>query len=424
MQIPVKTAKSKKVIKRIFLAGILIRILIMPWFAHGDLLIVHQRSESIVCGSKSLFDYGAVGVHFLESFFLKLFSPINPCNVLAEIPRDFYQAEHINRLIFFFKIPYLLLEIGFWWLMWKVIKPTKEVAKRKLTIFMAFNPITIYSIYMFGRFESYNLFLSALLLLVLSGLKATPKKLFISKDNNQHLKKTLVFAFIFLILLTVRQSYLIIFPALLIALGSLTSIGLLTLVGLGGFSLIYVLTGRGLTSLVNFIQSGHHAGYFFNAGFNTGENRIVYLFFLGLGLIFIWAIHNWNKIKSKHPIYKFSLFSSLILSIFYATSVFHPQYLTWILPFLAVLIFRYDYKFLYRSFWFLIPAYFIYLLSWGKFTTFGLLFPISEVFMQIEPGWYSPIYTPQVWGDIGRSLVSAFGIYWVYYLTKTETKNA
>jgi hypothetical protein len=412
MQIPVKTAKSKKVIKRIFLVGILVRILVMPWFAHGDLLIVHERAESIACGTKTLLDYGAIGVHFLESFFLKLFSPINPCSVLSEIPNDFYQAEHINRLIFFFKFPYLLFEIGFWYLICKVINPAKEKVKKQLAVFLALNPVAIYSIYLFGRFEAYNLFLTALLLFILD------------KKKLATIKKSAAAAFTFMILLTVRQSYLLIFPALLAAIGSVASMGLLTLIGLGGFGLVFIASGRGLSSLINFIRSGHHAGYFFNAGFNTGENRIVYLFFLGIGLIFIWTIHNWDKLKTKPPIYKFSLFSSLILSIFYATSVFHPQYLTWILPFLAVLIFKYNYKFLYTSFWFLISAYFLYLLSWGKFTTFALLFPVSELFMQIEPGWYSPIYTPQVWGSIGRSIISAFGIYWAYYLTKIENKNA
>jgi len=434
MKIPVQSEKSQKAIKRIFLIGILIRVLVMPWFAHGDIIAVHKRVESIVCGSKTLADFDAVGTHLIESIFATIFKPIVPCSILSGIQNSFYDAPKLNRMVFFFKLPYLIFEIGFWYLMWKVINPKKEKTKKKLAVFLGLNPIAIYSIYMFGRFESYNLFLSALILLVLKNINhfSPNEKAKNSSDNSFNrllskilprdsmgipLKNSLIISLIFFILLTVRKSYLLIFPALLPAVGSLTSIGLMTLIGIGGFGLLAVLSGRGLSSLINFIKSGHHAQYFFNASFNTGENRLVYLFFLGLGLIFLWGLKNWTSLKEKSPIYRFSLFSFLTLSVFYATSVFHPQYLTWILPFMAILIFNRNNRFLYQSFWFFIPAFFLYLLSWGNFTTFGLLFPVSTAFKQIEPGWYLPVYGAQTWGNIGRSFISTFGIYWTYYLT-------
>lgn len=411
----------KQTIKKIFLAGILLRLLVMPLFAHGDIIAVHQRVETIVCGSKTISDYSAVGTHLIESIFAIIFKPIIPCSMLSGIQQSFYDAPKLPRMLFFFKLPYLFFEIGFWVLMWKFIKEKSQLWQKKAAVFLAFNPIIIFSIYIFGRFEAYNLFFSALILYLLKIWDKKKLKLF----------EMIILALIMAFTISVRESYLFIFPAFFIALGGLNLQGILTttLSGIFYCSIGLLRKGGSVSQLVSgktsSLQSGMHTNYIFQGFIDTSQNRLLYLFFILMGIIFIWWLKNREEVikKLSGPI-NFSLFSTLIFLSYYATSIYHPQYLSWFVPFFLILILEKESDFLLQSFYCIFPFFLLWLLSWGNHTTFGLLFPVSTAFKQIEPGWYLPIYDAFRWANIGKSILTGINLYWIFHLLKTyETKN-
>ncbi len=397
--------------------GLLVRLLLMPLFAHGDIIAVHKRVEQIACQGKSLLGFSAMGVHALELIFTKISAFFVPCSILSGIQESFYNAPFLNRMLFFFKLPYLLFEIGYWILIFKIFKKEDEEKKKKIALFLAFNPVIIYSVYIFGRFEAYPIFFSTLVLFLLSKIR---KVKFLPV-----LLISLIMAFVF----SMRQSYLFILPALAIAFGGLSLWGILAFALSGGVFLVSGMLPKLFASSINFfpiagsLESGMHTNYVFQSAIDISQGRLIYFFFLLLGIIFIWF---WEKRKTLIKLSQmelFSLFSVLIFLSYYATSIFHPQYLSWVMPFFLVLMLKDEKGFLWRSFWWALPFYFLFTLSWGNATSFGTLFPVSLAFRQIEPGWFFPIYPMIKWANIGLSLFAAFCLYWIFYLIRKYGQN-
>lgn len=414
--LPLKIIKINRKIICILIFGLFIRLLIMPLFAHGDIIAVHRRVEKIVCQGDNFLNYSAPGAHALEAFFIKIFSFFVPCLILSGLQENFYNPPYLNRMLFFFKLPYLLFELGFWWLVFKYFRNEKEEVKKRLAIFLAFNPVILYSVYLFGRFETYQIFFSMLILYFLKKMKLS-------------IKTGVGISFIMFVILTIRPSYVYIIPALVLLLLPLkiwgVILGLVPIIAFGILTLIpkFLFSSSITEKEINWLREGAHPNYIFQAGIDLSQERIIYLFFLILGIIFLWWWEKRKIIENFPPAKRFSLFSSLIFLTYYGTSIFHPQYLSWILPFFIILMIEDKKGFLFSSFWWAIPFYFITFLGWGNHTTFGLLFPISTAFRQIEPGWYLPIFPAIKWANIGKSFFSAFCFYCIYYLMKYFSQN-
>jgi len=405
------TVFQKKLFFWLFL-GLLVRFLLMPFFAHGDIIAVHRRVEQIACQGRSLLDFGALGVHGLELVFTKISSFFVPCSMLSGIQESFYNAPFLNRMLFFFKLPYLLFELGYWALIWLIFKKEAEEKKRRIAFFLAFNPVILYSVYIFGRFETYPIFFSTLILFLLNKMKKV--------KFGPVLLISLMMAFI----LDIRQSYLFILPALAIVFGGLSLWGILTLVFSGGIFLASGMLPKLLASGSKFfpiagsLESGMHTNYIFQGAIDISQGRLIYFFLLLVGIILIWWLEKRKILAKLNRMELFSLFAVLIFLSYYATSIFHPQYLSWVMPFFLVLMVKDEKGFLWRSFWWSLPFYFLFVLSWGNATTFGTLFPVSLAFKQIEPGWFFPIYPMIKWANIGLSVFAAFCLYWIFYLLR------
>lgn len=405
-------------IKQIFLIGLLIRLLLMPFFAHDDLFAEHRRAEKIVCQGKSPLSYSAYGLKTLESTFTLIFTPFITCDNLAQIQVSNTKVENLNRMLFFFKLPYLLFELGYWWIMWQILKSKGNKIKKQAAAILSLNPIIIYSIYMFGRYESYNLFLSAIAIYSLFLYEAS---------TNQ--KKYILFSSITLSLLLIfRFSYLLIIPALIISFGMVSSVALLAAATTTASFLILkaipFITNKSQALVPDAagLSSGIHQNYVYQSFISLGGHNL-YLFIFIFALIFFWWLEKQNKLL-KNPAYKnFSLLSSIIFLAFFATTYFHPQYIAWVMPFLLVNIIDDKKGFLWKSFWWSVPFYFIFLLNWNNATTFGLAAPISDIFKAIEPEDLIFVLDRQKWINIARTFLSATYLYWVYYLTKTHAQK-
>jgi len=389
----------------------------MPFFAHDDIFTEHRRAERIVCQGKNPLTNSSYGVRSMEAFFTGIFTPFVTCDNLAQIHTSSSDVDNLNRMLFFFKIPYLLFEIAYWWLMWKLFKKEDESSKKKAAIFLALNPVVIYAIYMFGRFEPYNLFLSSLALYFL----------FLYDKKNKYTKIALS-AIPLAIVLIFRLSYLIIIPAFFLSFifslkQVLTAVGSF-LIAFGALKLIPFLL-KSTDSLLpesQWVSKGIHPNYFFQGGIDTGSN-ILYLFFLIIGIVFVFVLEKHILLKKISKVELFSLLSATFFLSYYATSSFHPQYLSWLMPFMLVLITRDKSNFLWKSFWISLPFYLVYVSSWGNAVTFGLAKPVSMVFGLIQPKWFFPVLEFSKWANIGKTLFSAFCLYWIYYLLKTYAQK-
>ncbi|MCD6225797.1 hypothetical protein J7J95_01810 [bacterium] len=401
----------------ILLVGIFIRVLLMPFFAHGDIIAVHRRVGKIVCQGDSLLNYSAPGAHLFEAVFAKLFTPFVSCHLLAGLQTNFYQPPFLNRMLFFFKLPYLLFELGFWWVVFEIFKNKNEKVKKRLAVFLAFNPVIIYSVYLFGRFETYQIFFSMVLIWTLNKLKQLSWK------------KGLTITGLMFLILTIRPSYIYIVPALILTLLPWKTKGIFWgllpsgLFGILTFLPKFLSNSPIVDKQLEWLKTGTHPNYVFQAAVNIGQERKIFFFFLITGMIFLWWWERRSQFFKQNPAKTFSLLSSLIWLTFYGTSIFHPQYFSWFLPFFLVLLVDDQKDFLWQSFWLGVPFYFLTILAWGNYTTFGLLFPVSLAFRQIEPGWYLPLFPTIKWANIGRSIFSAFCFYWIYYLIRNFSSD-
>ncbi len=162
----------------LFGAGLLIRLLLMPFFAHVDFLSEYGRMYQVVATGNSTLYLGRIVVVVIEQVFLRLFLPLLPhadtmlrfndlCQSTAGLPDYFLFVSdpQIFRTLFLLKIPYLLFDLGTALVIFRLMSG-KSGQKTAFCLWL-FNPITLYAFYVFGRFESIPICFLALTLLFL-----------------------------------------------------------------------------------------------------------------------------------------------------------------------------------------------------------------------------------------------------------------
>ncbi|MBN2072582.1 MAG: hypothetical protein JW770_01380 [Actinobacteria bacterium] len=163
---------------RIILLGLLLRLAFMPFTAHNDFLSEHIRVFQIADGSNLFPGIFQIITHYIDAFFMKLFYFLVPGigEVFAPEPggvttagierfMEFCANDYIFRIIFLFKLPYLIMEFITISLLFKVGSGKRDIFPGLK--FLMFNPLIIYAVYIFGRFEIYAVFFMVLSLLFL-----------------------------------------------------------------------------------------------------------------------------------------------------------------------------------------------------------------------------------------------------------------
>uniref|UniRef100_A0A7C4MKM7 DUF2029 domain-containing protein n=1 Tax=Desulfatirhabdium butyrativorans TaxID=340467 RepID=A0A7C4MKM7_9BACT len=162
----------------LFGVGLVIRLVLMPFFAHVDFLSEYGRMYQVVATGKPTLYLGRIVVVVIEQVSLRLFLPFLPDADTMLRFNDTGQATaglneyflfvsdpHIFRTLFLLKIPYLLFDMGTVWVLFRLMAG-KAGQKTALCLWL-FNPVTLYAFYVFGRFESIPIFFLSLTLLLL-----------------------------------------------------------------------------------------------------------------------------------------------------------------------------------------------------------------------------------------------------------------
>jgi hypothetical protein len=162
----------------LFGVGLLVRLLLMPFFAHVDFLSEYGRMYQVIATGKPTLYLGRIVVVAVEQVFLRLFLPFLPDADTMLRFNDMHQSTaglseyflfvsdpHIFRTLFLLKVPYLLFDLGTALVLCRLMAGKAE-RKTALSLWL-FNPITLYAFYVFGRFESIPIFFLALTLLLL-----------------------------------------------------------------------------------------------------------------------------------------------------------------------------------------------------------------------------------------------------------------
>jgi len=152
--------------------GLLLRLALMPFFAHVD-LFSEARRVFYVLENGYLFDnshrFLVFYIEVIFAAFSKLFINVTDGLFYLPDPTDsvanlvdygfFLNDPNIYRHLFFFKLPYLIFDLATAILIWKFVD---DPSHRKIAVLIwLFNPLTLFSTYIFGRFEVISLFFLA-----------------------------------------------------------------------------------------------------------------------------------------------------------------------------------------------------------------------------------------------------------------------
>jgi len=390
------------------LIGLLIRFLFMPVSTHSDMLGIYGRSHLIAYhGWPTLPGMFAMGAHYLHALFLLIIKPfLTPlpgfdglfywhdkmygCD-LVDWAR-FITHPEIYRILFLLKAPYLVFDFACAFLLLHILSDRKKGLLA--FIFWMVNPVSIYVVYIFGRYETLHLFF-----IILS--------LYFIKKNR--------FSLALLILgvaVTIRIYPIMLLLPFAIILGR--NFGKKVWLGFLGFVpwIISQIPNMITKSRLEFgiAAESSFSGIFFGLKWDLLHFDALYVFVVGYALIVLYSYYVLHY--SFENLRRIGL---AVLLVFFALCYFHPQWFTWIAPFVVLELV--ENRRLISLYAIQVVAVGVYTFNWGVYFAGWLFLPINpEFFRNIQGMTYyvSKIYSPEHVILTLRSIFTAVALFMVY----------
>ncbi len=406
-----KLSNFEKKILIIFLVGLLIRLLFMPFTCHADLITGY--SESLLKMRGSQLGRDLLLINYVQMLNLKINSRLIPTDtfnttrpydkngtflhdVQTQIWLQFLEKPFLYRTLFLLKLPYLFFDILCAVLILLIFKVRDEILKA--FSFWMFNPALIFSSYIFGRPEIITIFLVLLFFFFLKRDKHIIATLVLIIAVFTRWYPILIAPFYFTFLLSKKRMGKVLFLAFILSLLILP----LILFNHPSISHPFIHT-------LSFVEITLRR-FVLNLSWNIAGITFypIIFFYLILFLLFL----NY-KSKDFNSLVVFSL-SSLLL--YFALGYFHPQFYAWLTPFFVLLIKNNKLiKYYYVHFLLFLPLTF----HWGKDLFARLFAPLNPLFFMNYPSPSELInhyFTYSIFEGIMRSLFSAFTIWIIFSL--------
>lgn len=173
-------AVERHTLWRLLLAGILVRVLIMPFTGHIDVLSEARRIHYFWENS-IWFDLNSARSvsNFIQLFFYSFTRFLMPNPEELFFMRDvaastatfteffaFVGTPGSWRALFLIKTPFLFMDLASLVLLLHLMKDAPS--RRRMTLWWLFNPVTVFSFYFFGRFEAIPIFFFILMIFALT----------------------------------------------------------------------------------------------------------------------------------------------------------------------------------------------------------------------------------------------------------------
>lgn len=325
---------------RLIVIAIILRVAIMPFFAHVDVLSEARRIyfwhiegiyfDDISRNASSLFQL----LFFkLTSLFLDnkemLFSHLDMKNSTAH-PIEYYEfvsQPTIFRTLFVIKLPFLVADLITAWAIYVYCDQTPGA--RNAVLFWLFNPICIYAFYIFGRFESIPIMFCMLSLLALKRHNLLLAAVMLGLSiNSRELYIFLGPLFVAMVCSASCRDYTVLIRAISIAIVGFAVAVSVQLISIAGGDIDAF--GREVSSIAT-------------------EGRVDHLFQFILGsflmfpmVLFLIILYAWNSNTELH--HKALLLYGYILIAFFCLSSHTSYYTSWMVMFPCIFLsFNNDY---------------------------------------------------------------------------------
>ena len=301
----------------------------MPFFSHVDLFSEYRRIIYAIDNDLYFANSHRVVTYYIEMLFAgisKLFIPASEVTFFLPDPSHstssvqeyflFLQDKYIYRYLFFFKLPYLLFDLGVAAIIWRFVDNLRD---RKIALLIwLFNPITLFATYAFGRFEVISIFFLAMTVIQLK--------------YHRFLMASIMFG----IALHCREINIIFTPFLLIAMIDFKDHPVRNFIVVGAYAaligVIYLLPDwiipqfGDVTVFVN-PDSEYHSEAL-NKMFSFAYHWFFPIIF-GLGAL---AFYAWEIGKRDH-LERFVITASCALFIYFAFNIHSVHYAAWLILF-------------------------------------------------------------------------------------------
>jgi len=346
-------------LKRTLIIGLILRLFAMPFFFHPDMKSQYFHFQFLSQGHLNIYEFigsQKSSLPYQDTFnYLPLtyltFGTINSLLLPFHAPGfsqwindwgpDKYSQPNIPYFLLILKIPYLILDLAIFWLIFKISKSAK------LSAIWLLNPLNIYLIYILGNFDILPSFLTLLSLYYLNQKRGYLSLFFIGLAVALKAYPIMFLPFYLpYIKKDIRSAVSFLFPI--------------------------------LVSIVPFLYSPDFLNSFLGSGLTQKllETRLLNIPIFPV-LYFIVFLYSLVKKISIHD----SLF--LVALIFLPLVHFHPQWLMWFLP--SIYISLNHHKYLIKYVLLYIVLFFAYVLLFNdQFLSFGHLIPIDSNFLLVR----------------------------------------
>lgn len=399
-----------------FIVGLIIRIALMPFATHGDLILQAWLARPIAFFGKwnpynsgltlgivpaypAAFLYVQAGILRLAALLLPdltaSLNALDPTSPLLSNWQFVSSYAHIHEFLFILKLPYLAFDIGTAIILSLTFDGTKS---RYAFRFWMLNPVAIFASFVFAQFDIIPTFFLALCVYFCSKRRFTSAALCLGAGAAFK-----IFPLLFL-------------PLLILGLGkSLAQRTRMLLAGVLPFAAVILPFFRtsGFVQTVLFSEMTSRVS---EAGINVGQWDVFSILIAVYALIVLHCMRSHKT--SPTTIWKWFL---AVLLCFYAFALFHPQWFIWIIP-LVSLAYASDRRTL-DYFIIMLITFVVYTFYWGAALAGQLFAPICPAFFNSLPAPSDIIGSfmdAHQFVQLFRSVLTGTAVWWAF---KTLSNN-
>jgi hypothetical protein len=389
-----------------FLIGILVRLILLPFFFQRDLLSTYQRAAETVFAGNMASDFHQILTNIIHSVYLFIIKTIVPTvgdysSILLDTNTwtswiNFISSYNIFTVLVLFKGLYLIFDLACMFFILRLSFDRDAGGRLNVFKYWMFNPVVIFVLYIFARHD-------------IIGVFATIAALILAKKDRKY------WSIIVLALAIALRFFpiMILIPLIIYLARSKKDYILLSVIGVSGLAVMEAFSNLYYgKSLIFSLLNTQHFNYILSSRLDLIIHDRIFIFIVAYFLIIFSFIHARKK--------SFDLlinYGAIIYLAYIALSYFHPQYVLWTVPFLVIIFTRKRNLAYYH--WLQFGLLMIILIYWGDLVTKFVFAPLDHRFFIYITGPIPIIerfYDSAKFVNIFRSIFTAVSLWMIYLI--------